>query len=67
MKASELRGITVEELDQKKAALKQSLLNMRYKAKSANLEKPSLIRQAKKDIARIETILKEKENESRKK
>ena len=67
MKTKEFRQITDDELKQKKAALKQSLLDLRFKARSGTLEKPSRIRQAKRDIAKIETILREKENETRKK
>ncbi len=53
MKTEELRNMTQEELNSKKLALKQEIMNMRFQAKMGKLEKPSRISQAKKDIARI--------------
>ena len=66
MKIKELQNLTVDELNQKKASLKQELLNLRFKVRSCTLEKPTQIKQAKKNIARIETILRERENEREK-
>ena len=66
MKIKDIRGLTPDELKQKKASLKQELLNLRFKVKSGTLEKPTQIKQTKKDIARIETILQERENEPKK-
>lgn len=63
MKPKEIRGKTLKELEQKIYSLKEELFNLRYQAKTGRLEKPSRIRNIKKDIARINTILKEKENE----
>ena len=47
------------ELEQKRDSLKEKLFNLRYQAKTGRLEKPSQIRNAKRDIARINTIIKE--------
>jgi large subunit ribosomal protein L29 len=63
MKPKEIREKTLKELEQKIYSLKEELFNLRYLAKTGRLEKPSRIRNIKKDIARINTILKEKENE----
>ena len=63
MKPKEIREKTLKELEQKIHSLKEELFNLRYQAKTGRLEKPSRIRNIKKDIARINTILKEKENE----
>jgi large subunit ribosomal protein L29 len=63
MKPKEIREKTLKELEQKIYSLKEELFNLRYQAKTGRLEKPSRIRNIKKDIARINTILKEKENE----
>ncbi|MBN3039242.1 MAG: 50S ribosomal protein L29 [Candidatus Omnitrophica bacterium] len=65
MKPKEIREMTKEELEQKIVSLKEQLFNLRYQAKTGRLEKPSQIRNAKKDIARINTIIKEKANESK--
>ena len=62
MKAKELREKTSEELKEKLHSLKEELFNLRYQEKTGRLEKPSLIRNIKRDIARILTIIKEKED-----
>jgi large subunit ribosomal protein L29 len=60
MKAKEVREKTAAELDQKLLSLKQELFKLRYQAKTGRLEKSSLIRKIKRDIARIHTITREK-------
>ncbi|MFC1631191.1 50S ribosomal protein L29 [Candidatus Omnitrophota bacterium] len=61
MKAKDLREKTTEELKQKQLALKEELFNLRYQAHTGRLEKPSQINSIRKDIARINTILKQKQ------
>lgn len=60
MKAKELREMSVEQLNTKLGELANSLFNYRFTAKTGHLENPSVIRQSKKDIARIKTILTER-------
>ncbi|MBR3072613.1 50S ribosomal protein L29 [Fibrobacter sp.] len=60
MKARELKELGVDQLKEKLAQLNLDLFNYRMTAKLGNLEKPSVIRAARKDIARIKTILSEK-------
>ena len=60
MKAKELRELTDEELNQKLISLKEELFNLRKAVYTATLEKPHRIRQIRKDIARILTILNER-------
>ncbi len=62
MKPKDLRDKTSSELEQTLRSLKEELFNLRYQAKTGRLEKPSLIRNIKRDIARINTVIKEKEN-----
>lgn len=66
MKAKEVREKTLEELEQKLHSLKEQLFNLRYQAKTGRLEKPSQIRNIRRDIARINTIVKEQEIENAK-
>jgi len=61
MKASELRKLTNEELKEKLVELKKKLMQLRFKNTIGGLEKPSEIKATKRDIARILTILKERE------
>jgi len=60
MKARELKELGVDQLKEKLAQLNLDLFNYRMTAKLGNLEKPSVIRAPRKDIARIKTILSEK-------
>ncbi len=61
MKASELRKLTNEELQEKLLELKKKLMHLRFQNEIGALGKPSEIRETKRDIARILTILKERE------
>ena len=60
MKARELRNLSREELEEKLGSLKKSLFDLNFQRRYGKVEKPNLFRQAKKDIARILTVLKEK-------
>lgn len=60
MKASEYRNKSVEELNKELLALRQEQFNLRMQKKMGQLPKSHMLRKAKKDIARIKTILKEK-------
>ena len=63
MKASEIRKMSNEEILKKIEELKDELFDLRMQKATAALEKPHKIRAAKKDIARMKTILTERENE----
>ena len=62
IKANELRNMTADEVSQKVDSLKKELFNMRTEAKAGRVEKPHKINEVRKDIARCETVLKEKAN-----
>ena len=61
MKSKEIREKSAEELNQKLFVLKADLFNLRYQAKTGRLEKPSQIRNTRRDIARINTIIRERQ------
>lgn len=61
MKAKELKQLGVDELRAKLVEQRQELFNLRFQHATAQLEKTSSIPAARKTIARILTILKEKE------
>ncbi len=61
MKIKELRELTVEELNAKLASLKQELFNLRFSHATGQLNNPASINVCKKDIARVKTLLREKE------
>lgn len=60
MKASELRDLSVTDLEKKSADLNQELFNLRFQLHTGHLENSARISQVKKDIARVYTVLKEK-------
>lgn len=61
MKAKELRDMTVLELGTKLGELKGELFNLRFQLATGQLDNPVKLRYVKKDIARVKTILNEKE------
>ena len=63
MKASELRDMSVEELQTKLTELKEELFNLRFQQATGQLENTARLSQVRKNIARIKTILSEKELE----
>lgn len=60
MKTQDLRKMNVEELNKSLKEARENLFNLRFKHATAQLEKVSQLPAAKRDIARIMTILKEK-------
>lgn len=61
MKAAELRKMTLQELRKKLDELKMELLKLRFKQRISGLDNPMAIRKLRKDIARILTVIREKE------
>ena len=64
MKAKEikdLRGLTVEKLEEKLQELKKDLFMLRMQHATNQLDNPMKLAAVKKDIARIKTIIREKE------
>ena len=62
MKATEIRDMTQSELNAKLADLKAELFNLRFQHAINQLDNPMRIKAMKKDIARIKTIIREKES-----
>ena len=60
MKAKELRAMTQEELNSKLAELKKELFNLRFQHAINQLENPHKLVEVKKDIARVLTVLQQK-------
>ncbi len=61
MKASELRNMTGDELNKKLNDLRTELFNLRFQAITGQLGNPRRINLVKKDIARIKTVVRERE------
>ncbi len=61
MDAKEIRELTDAEAQAKLRDLRQELFNLRLQQQTARLERPSRMREVRRDIARLQTILRERE------
>ena len=61
MKNKEIRDLTNEEILAKIEEYKEELFNLRLSQATGNLEKPSRIRELRKLVARMKTVLRERE------
>ena len=61
MKASDLKELTVEELQTKLTELKEELFNLRFQLAVNQLDNSNRIGAVKKDIARVSTVLRQRE------
>ncbi len=61
MKMQEIRDLSPQELEDKVKDLKEELFNLRFQNGTNHLDNPMRIVSVKKDIARVKTVLKEKE------
>ena len=61
MKASEVRAMTPDQLDAKLNELKKDLFYLRLQHATNQLENPMKIAEVKKDIARVKTMIREKQ------
>ena len=60
MKAAELRETSIEELQKKEQDLRKELFNLRFQKATGEIENPMRIRAIKKNIAKILTVITEK-------
>jgi large subunit ribosomal protein L29 len=60
MKASDVRSKTADELKDQLVDLKKEQFNLRFQRATQQLEKPTQVKKVRRDIARIKTILGEK-------
>ena len=61
MKAKDIRALTTDQMLEKEKQYKEELFNLRFQQASGQLENTARLRQVRKNIARIKTILSEKE------
>ncbi|MEI8285446.1 MAG: 50S ribosomal protein L29 [bacterium] len=60
MKIKEIQELTPKELLARKREIKEEIFNLRIQKQSGQLERPHLLRVARRNIARIETVLSRK-------
>ena len=61
MKASEIREMNLEEMQRKVSDLKEELFNLRFQHEIGQLENPNKMKQTRRDIAKVKTIIRESE------
>ena len=64
MKTSDIRKMTADEINSKIAEIKNELFELRMKQATGTLEKPHKINALRKDVARLKTVLSEKNDGS---
>ncbi|NLM62954.1 MAG: 50S ribosomal protein L29 [Mollicutes bacterium] len=64
MKIEEIRKLSNEEITKKIEEYKEELFNLRFSQATGNLEKPSRIKELRKTVARMKTVLRERELEN---
>ena len=60
MEAKELRALSAEDLTQKRDQLREEIGHLRLKKATSRLENPMSLKATKRDLARVETVLREK-------
>jgi large subunit ribosomal protein L29 len=61
MKASDVRDLSVDEIRSKIAEAQEELFRLRFRSATQQIENPSLIKNLRRDVARMRTILRERE------
>lgn len=61
MKVKEIRELTTKEINEKIVSAKEELFNLRFQQATGSLEKPSRIRELRHEVARLKTVLRERE------
>ena len=60
MKVGQVRGMTIDQLNDELVKLKKEQFNLRFQAASGQLENTARVREIRRDIARIQTITRQK-------
>lgn len=63
MKAKELRDLSYEELVRKESDLQTELFNLRFRLATGQLDNPMTIQAVRKDMARVKTVIRQKQAE----
>ncbi len=66
LKVTELKELSVEELKEKVDSLKKGLMQLRFQHKTGKLERQSALKEARRDIARVKTVIVQKQKGEKK-
>lgn len=64
MKISEIRELTIKELEARKREIRQEIFNLRIQQQAGQLEKPHMLRSLRREAARVEGVLAQKRRTS---
>lgn len=64
MHAKEFRGLSADELLQKRTEFRDQLFHLRLRRATGQLENPMKLKETKRDLARVETVLRENSSKS---
>jgi large subunit ribosomal protein L29 len=64
MKTADVRDLTADEIGARVSQLQEELFRLRFRSATQELENPMLLRTLRKDIARLKTVLRERELQS---
>lgn len=65
MEPKQLREMSTDDLAQKRGELREEIFHLKLRRATSRLENPMKLRQSKRDLARVETVLRERELEKR--
>lgn len=65
MEPKQLREMSTDELAQKRGELREEIFHLKLRRATSRLENPMKLRQSKRDLARVETVLRERALEKR--
>ncbi len=65
MKSSELKDLTLDELARKESDMRKELFNLRFQQATGEIENPMRIRAIRKDIARVLTLITERNKKNK--
>lgn len=65
MEPKQLREMSTDDLAQKQGELREEIFHLKLRRATSRLENPMKLRQSKRDLARVETVLRERELEKR--
>ena len=60
MEAKEVRELSIDDLIQKRASLREEIAHLKLKRATSRLDNPMKLKETKKDLARVETVLRQK-------
>lgn len=63
MKATEIRDMSLEEMKQKASDVEQELFNLRFQHGTGQLENTAKLKQIKRDVAKLKTIIRQTESQ----